>query len=129
MLSEVVRPAPEAAVLTWLDKNRVGFLSALTIGELQKGIESLPEGIKRRQLRAWLEKKVFPEFFERILPIDLEIALGWGNLQAELQATGAKLPVVDGLLAATALAHRLTLVTRNSKDFARTGVQIVNPWS
>jgi predicted nucleic acid-binding protein len=101
----------------------------LTIGELKKGIEALPEGTKKRRLLSWLEEKVVYEFTQHILAIDLDVALVWGQLQGELQRKGIRLPVIDGLLAATALSHRLTLVTRNTKDFAPANVPVINPWS
>jgi len=124
-----VKPAPDLKVRDWLSTQRVCYLSSLTIGELQKGIEMLPEGKHKRKLEHWLSDKVLVEFFERTLPVDLEVARVWGKLQASLQGKGLTLPAIDGLLAATGIFHNLTLVTRNEKDFARTGVPVVNPWS
>ena len=101
------------------------FLSVLTIGEIRKGIES----IRRRDtpsaivLETWLAG-VVADHGDRILPIDLDVTQEWGRLNVP-----DPLPVIDGLLAATAKVRGLTLVTRNVPDIARTGVRTLNPWS
>ncbi len=128
-MSEVVRPEPDPGVLSWLNSQTTCFLSSLTVGELQKGITTLPEGAKKRGLQVWFADKIVGEFRNRILAVDMEVALAWGQLQGELQCRGVRLPVSDGLLAATALPHRLTLVTGNTKDFASTEVKLVDPWA
>ena len=129
VLSELVRPTPETKVLKWLDSAQDCYLSSLTIGELQKGIEVAADEIRKQKLQRWLAEKILKEFESRILGINVEIARTWGSLQGNLQKVGLQLPVIDGLLAATAKFHQLTFVTRNHKDFERTGVALFNPWS
>lgn len=100
------------------------FLSVLTIGEIRKGISSLPSGNKRALLESWLGNDLLMRFTNRILSIDFEIAERWGLLSAQSKG----MPVVDGLLAATALHHNLTFVTRNTSDVKLAGLGVFNPW-
>jgi predicted nucleic acid-binding protein len=128
--SELTRPNPDARVVEFLEgigKESV-YLSVLTLGEIRKGVASLPDGRRRRQLEDWIQGTLRPWFTNRILPVTEEIVDRWGVLAAEAKRRGAVLAVVDGLIAATALDHDLTLLTRNVSDFSGTGVTIVNPW-
>ncbi len=100
----------------------------MTIGEISKGIATLPVSQRRTVLQAWLDQDVRSWFSGRILPVTETIAERWGHLAADGKQRGANLAVVDGIIAATALHHSLTLVTRNVKDFAGLGVALVNPW-
>jgi predicted nucleic acid-binding protein len=103
------------------------FLSALTVGEILKGVDRLASGRKRSAIEHW-RAKVESLYEGRILPVDVHVARIWGNLGALAKEQGRPLPAVDGLIAATALAHGLTVVTRNVKDFRETGVMLLNPW-
>lgn len=130
VISEVIRPKPSTAVLAWLERipNDRIYLSVLTLGELQKGIPKLDDARKVRRLRTWLDTEVRERFRERLLPIDGDVALEWGRLCADAERSGHPRPVMDAFLAATAIVHHLTLVTRNSTDFSFTSVDIFNPW-
>jgi toxin FitB len=110
-----------------VDENQL-YLSVLTLGEIRKGASALPESRRRSQLEVWLERQVKVRFSGRILPISDDIAERWGWLAAEAKIRGRSLPVIDGLLAATALHHNLVLVSRNITDFLITRVPILNPW-
>jgi toxin FitB len=103
-------------------------LSIVTVGELRKGLSLLPQGKRRRQLEEWLEHFLLPFFANRVLPATEPIGSRWGMLSAERQLRGTPLNMADGLIAATALEHDLTLVTRNVRDFANLGLVVVNPW-
>ncbi len=130
VLSEVQRPSPNAKVLAWLDaidEDRV-FLSVASIAELRRGVAMLDPGRRRAALTAWLSDDLPARFAGRILPIDYAIAESWGDLMAESRRTGTALSVMDAFFAATALAKKLTLVTRNVKDFAPFGVPLLDPW-
>jgi toxin FitB len=130
ILSELTRKKPEPAVEAFLKqagKEHV-YMSVLSLGEIVKGIAELPASRKRQDLEAWLEAEIRPWFGQRILPVSAAIAERWGLLSAGGKLRGAPVAVVDGLPAATALENDLTLVTRNSRDFASLGVAIVNPW-
>ena len=128
--SELVRPQPEPKLKTWVAAQDLGTLSisAVSFGELRKGIVLLSPGKRRAELETWMEKDLSLLFFGRILPVTRSVAERWGVLEAQRQLAGRPLNVPDGQIAATALEHNLTVVTRNVKDFADLGVKIFNPW-
>jgi predicted nucleic acid-binding protein len=126
-LSELKKRKPHVGVARWFDEHPSGalHLSVLTLGELRKGIHAMPEGERKGRFAAWLETDVPDYFAGRILDVDATVADRWGRLCAE---AGRPLPAIDSLLAATALVHGLTLVTRNLADFNLPSLRIVNPW-
>lgn len=129
VISELVRPKPEPKVKAWVaatDEDLL-YLSVLTLGEIRKGIAALKDASRRVRLEAWLDGDLAVRFAGRILAIDRAVADRWGRLAAQA-GSKSPLPVIDGLLAATALHHNLTLVTRNTNDVAETGVPVFNPW-
>jgi predicted nucleic acid-binding protein len=103
-------------------------MSVLTLGEIRKGAAGLSQGKRRTGLETWLEVDLPARFSGRIVPIDFVIADRWGLLASEAKRKGKGLPVINGLLAATALHHNLTVVSRNADDFAVAQVQVLNPW-
>ena len=131
VISELTRPKPAAQVVEWLESldESLLFLSVLTLGEIRKGITVLTTGRRRSILEAWLDTELAFRFAGRVLPIDTEIADCWGHLTGEAESHGRKVPVIDGLLAATSAVRHLTLATRNVTDFAPLGVAIFNPWN
>lgn len=130
VISELIARHPARTVVEWIDgmEDVRLYLSAITIGELNRDIERLPDSARRRELRSWLDAELLSRFQGRILALDAAVMLTWGELTARLEAQGRALPALDSLIAAIALHHRLTLVTRNEKDFADAGVSILNPW-
>jgi toxin FitB len=104
------------------------FLSSITIGESRKGFVLLTQGRRRSELEHWFEHDLVPRFHERILPVTHRIADLWGALAAEAQLRGEPLNTADGLIAATALDHGLTVATRNTTHIAALGVGLFNPW-
>ncbi|NTV50273.1 MAG: type II toxin-antitoxin system VapC family toxin [Geobacteraceae bacterium] len=130
LISELVKKEPNPAVVSWLDEQdeQKLFLSVLNLGELQKGISKLPDGTRKSELQAWVELDLVERFTGRILEIDLDTSLCWGRLQGEAEQAGEKLPVMDSLIAATAAAHGLIVVTRNVRDIERCRVRVCNPW-
>jgi toxin FitB len=128
--SELTKPVPDPRVTEFLigvAKESV-YVSVVTIGEIAKGIGGLPEGKRRAELRAWLDEVMRPWFAGRVLPVTEAIAERWGTLTADQRRKGKQITMADGLIAATALEHGLTLTTRNGKDFAGLGVVLLNPW-
>jgi toxin FitB len=126
VVSEARRKNPDARVVAWLrgnDPNTL-HLSVLTMGEILRGIETLArrDSAAARPLRAWFES-LLANYAGRLIGIDVRVAEAWGRLSA-----ARPLPVIDGLLAATALTYGMTLVTRNTRDVADTGVDTFNPW-
>lgn len=128
VLSELRRRSPDTRVVEWFTKRPAAtlYLSVLTLGEIRKGCEGLADPARRQALTDWLETDLPLFFTGRLLNVDAAVADRWGRMVA---AAGRPLPVVDSLLAATALTHDLVLVTRNTKDFSGLPVQIFNPWA
>lgn len=127
ILSEATKAAPDRRIVEWLESHESAIrVSALTIGEIHYGIELLADGRKKAGLRRWL-RVLRGTFAGSILPVDDQVALRWAVLKASLDRRGSKMPVVDSLLAATALHHNLVLVTANAKDFIASGVKLLNP--
>ena len=104
------------------------FISAITIGGLRRGALVLAAGKKRNALLRWIETGIKADFAGRILPVDTAVMERWAELQIATQKMGRRLPLMDSLLAATALAHGLTLATRNTADFKAAGVPLLDPW-
>lgn len=131
VLSEALKTSPDERVIRWLGANSSAdyAISVLTLGEFEKGVSSMAAGRRRASLEKWLTIELPRQFSSgRVLAIDDQIALSWGRLTASGRAMGRPLPVVDGLLLATAEARGLTLVTRNEADCEGRGVPILNPW-
>ena len=128
--SELTRPQSDSQVEKWLDDadDERLFLSVISLGEIFKGLTILPESKRRHQLQQWIDEILRPWFDGRMLPITERISERWGILAGECQRKGRGLTMADGLIAATALEHDLTVVTRNVKDFADLGVSVFNPW-
>ncbi len=127
VVSELVKPEPEPLVSEWFRAAppEALFVSVLTLAEIRKGVEKLPHGRRRARIAAWLEIEL-PFWFEgRVLPVDFAVADEWGRMLARVERP---VPVIDGPIAATALSHRLVVVTRDEGGFAPSGVDIVNPW-
>jgi len=104
------------------------YLGVITIGAIKKGITLLPDSRRQRDLSVWCYQ-IETEYKDRILVIDTETAIIWGEITANVQKKGFTIGAADGLIAATALRHGLHLMTRNIKDFQETGVLLINPWS
>ena len=128
--SELTHEHPDAHVVAFLRNagKESLFLSVMTLGEICKGIDMLPASQKRDALQEWLVVDVRSWYAGRILPVTESIAERWGRLAAAAKRKGVTVAVVDGVLAATAFEHDLTLVTRNVRDFADLGVVVLNPW-
>ena len=129
-ISEVVRGRPEPRVLKWMEAadETLLYLSVLTLGEIRKGVAGLPQGTRRTRLESWLELDLQARFSGRILTINGAIADRWGLLAADAKRKGKALSAIDGLLAATALHHNLTIVSRNVSDFTHTHAVVLDPW-
>jgi toxin FitB len=130
VISELVSKQPNLQVVEFidaLDPDEV-YLSVITIGEIIKGIEKLPDSRRKTELRDWLQNDLLKRFHGKILALDTDVIVEWGMLTARAEIAGKAMPAVDSLIAATVLACKLTLVTRNVSDFEAAGIEIVNPW-
>jgi predicted nucleic acid-binding protein len=131
VVAEWVKPRPDERVVRWLaeaDEDRL-YLSVATLAEIRMGVEALAEGRRKHRLAAWLEDDLPNRFEGRILPVDAAVANAWGMVVARARAVGTTLGAMDAFFAATAAVHRLTLVTRNTRDFSTTGIELLDPWS
>lgn len=130
-ISEGMKRRPNAGLSGWLGSVEVAqvHLSVVTLGELRKGIETLEDRRKAASLEAWLTSALPAQFAGRIVLIDADVADRWGRLVASLKRKRITLSPIDSLIAATALHHNLSLVTRNERDFKDAGVAITNPWT
>ena len=129
ILSETVRSRPDERVLRWFQTTdrKLMYTPAVEIGEIRKGIVRMPQGLRRDQFEGWLERYRV-NYVQRIVPFDADVAHGWGTLVGKLQSKGVTLPIIDSQIAATALHHDMTLVTRNVNDMEPTGVRLFNPF-
>ncbi len=130
VVSELVTHEPDHNVVDWIDSidSESVFLSVITIGEIKKGIEKIPDSKRKKTLASWIEEGLLVRFRGRILPLDIPVLLTWGRLVASLEKEGKPLPAIDSLLAATAAQTGFTLVTRNTGDFESAGISILDPW-
>jgi len=131
VLSELRRPRPEAKVLQFVSGQKLDllFVSVVTFAEIRFGIELLEDASQRMELSEWLTNRLRPMFEDRVLAITEEIMLKWRLLVAEGRKTGHTFAQPDLMIAATALHHGLTVVSRNTSDFERANVQVLNPWT
>ena len=130
VISELVKKKPNAKVVKWIstaDENTL-FISVLTIGEIHKGIEKIPESKRKENLHIWVNYDLKERFKNRIIDFDLHAAITWGKTQARSEQSGKAMPAIDGLIAATGIANDLTVVTRNTKDMEVSGVSLLNLW-
>jgi predicted nucleic acid-binding protein len=130
VVSELRKPDPNRNVVRWVSETDESllYLSVLTLGEVRHGTTRLASGRRRARLEAWLQNDLRLRFRGRILIIDEAVVDRWGSISAAAAASGRPTPVVAALLAATAMQHDLTLVTRNESDITGTGVRVFNPW-
>ena len=126
VLSEPTKQVADSRVVAWLNANESNLIvDSIIIGELRIGILAMPKGRKRDRLEHWYESVV--ETIE-CLPWDAAISRRWATLVVELKRKGETVPLLDGMIAATALQHDLIVATRNTRDFQKTGVKTLNPF-
>jgi predicted nucleic acid-binding protein len=130
VLSEFTRRQPEPRVVDWLDSidEEKLFISVITIGEIQRGIERLPDSHRKTELLVWMNTGLLARFAGRMVALDAPTMFLWGSLVARLEAIGQPMGVMDSLILASALQNNLIVATRNVADFLPGGVQVINPW-
>ena len=130
VLSEFTRRRPDKKVVRWLDQIDEDklYVSVITIGEIQHGIERLPESHRKTDLLTWMNNGLLGRFEGRILPLDTPTMHIWGSLTARMELAGQPMGLMDSLIIATALQNNLIIATRNVSDFIPCGVQVTNPW-
>ena len=130
VISEAIKPKPHKQVIDWLKKQEEStlFLSVLTFGEIEKGIEKSANPEHKKKLKLWVEEELKERFEGRILPIGMQVATKWGEIQGKSEAIGKPLPTIDGLIAVTGLVNNCIVVTRNISDMQQSTVELLNPW-
>ena len=131
IISELIKQDPDHHIVSFIDSlpEENIFLSVVTIGEIQFGIQKLPQSKKRGRILSWLETDLLARFENRIVEIDIETMLMWGEMNASLQALGTPMPIMDSLIAATCKTKQYTLITRNTKDFLHLDIVLIDPFS
>lgn len=131
VLSEVTKPRPENRVLAWLDEidEDRSFISVVSLAEIRRGVALMDSGRRRDALADWLANDLPQRFEQRVLAVDEDVAFAWGDLMGDAKRRGRGMSSMDGLIAATAMSHGLTLATRNIKDFTGCGVELIDPWA
>ncbi|MFC1617100.1 type II toxin-antitoxin system VapC family toxin [Candidatus Margulisiibacteriota bacterium] len=130
VISELTKKKPHKNVVNFLnkqDQNRL-FISALTIGEIEKGITKLKDQERKLSLTIWLKNELYNYFNNKIIPINQDISRVWGILAGNNEINAKPSPIIDGLIAASAILVKATIITRNEKDFSFFPVKIINPW-
>ena len=130
VISELVAKQPSEKVIDWIDniEQESVYLSVITIGEIYKGIEKLPESKRKINLQKWLNDELIIRFRGKILLVDSDVMLVWGELTGRLDIEGKRMPAIDSLIAAIAIHNNCSLVTRNEDDFKNVALSIINPW-
>ncbi len=131
IISELISKQPNQNVVQFLssiDKEDI-YLSVITIGEIKSGIENLKNLDKKENLSKWLEQDLLIRFQNKILNIDTNIMLIWGEINHKLKNIGKPLPIMDSLIASICICHNITLVTRNEKDFQNIELTVINPFN
>ena len=128
VFSEQLKPRPESRVVDWLQNNESEiFVSVVTIAEIRRGIERLPDGTRRSDFSSWLSN-LSKTMRGSILSDNRSVAHAWGQMQGNLDKQGVRLSAMDSIIAATAIRHGLAVVTRNPKDFSDAPVRVGDPF-
>jgi len=130
VISELVKKKPDPLVVSWINSQNESdlYLSVITFGEIQKGISKLDNAVRKHSIQLWLED-LSDRFYSRIIELDIQTMLQWGQNSGELSKQDINIPAIDSLLGASALCNKLCFVTRNKDDFRFCGVEIFNPWN
>lgn len=128
VFGELAKPKPDPQVAAWMRDNEQDlYVSTITIGELRRGVERLPDGVRKTKLRRWLIS-ICECMKGRVLGFNTSTAHVWGQMKAEWDSAGVTVPTLDSQIAAIAKKHGLTVVTRNTSDYSRTGIKVLNPF-
>jgi len=130
VISEIIKSKPDEKVVSWLqDQNEDSlYLSVLTFGEIEKGIEKAADLKRKHYLQLWVEEDLKKRFEGRIIAIDLCVATKWGAIQGDTEKSGKPMPAIDGLIAVSGLMNNCIVVTRNTSDMEQSGAELLNPW-
>lgn len=130
VISEVIKKKPNENVLAWLQAQDEAslYLSILTFGEIEKGIEKSADQNRKAKLKLWVEDDLKQRFAGRIIPIDMNVVTQWGSIQGLAELAGRVMPTMDGLIAVSGVANNCIVVTRNLSDMEQSMAELFNPW-
>lgn len=130
VLSELIKPNPDKNVVSWMNNISEAnmYVSVLTFGELEKGIEKAQDLIRKKKLQLWVQQDLKERFEDRVIDIDIKVAARWGIVQGKAEMEGRPMSAIDGLIAVSGLVHDCTVVTRNIDDMRQSGADLLNPW-
>ena len=130
VISEIIKPQADGNVIAWMQSQNEDslYLSVLTFGEIEKGIETAPDGTKKRSLQLGVEEDLKKRFEGRIIPVDFDVSVKWGTIQGKAELLGKPMPAIDGLIAVSGLVHNCVVVTRNIANMEQSSVELLNPW-
>ena len=130
VISEVIKREPNKNVISWLQAQNDDdlFLSILTFGEIQKGIQKDSDQSRKKKLKIWVEEDLKKRFENRIIPIDLKVVTNWGSIQGLAELAGRTMPTLDGLIAVSGLTYNCVVATRNTSDMEQSTAELFNPW-
>ena len=130
VISEVIKREPNKNVISWLQAQNEDdlFLSILTFGEIQKGIQKYSDQSRKKKLKIWVEEDLKKRFENRIIPIDLKVVTNWGSIQGLAELAGRTMPTLDGLIAVSGLTYYCVIATRNTSDMEQSTAELFNPW-
>jgi len=130
VISEMIKSKPDKNVISWLEEQNENslYLSVLTFGEIEKGIEKASNQIRKQKLRLWVEDDLKKRFEGRIIPISFSIAVEWGKIQRKAELLGKPMPTMDGLISVSGFVSQCTVVTRNILDMEQSLAELFNPW-
>ncbi|MDX9988197.1 type II toxin-antitoxin system VapC family toxin [Thiothrix unzii] len=130
VISEVIKREPNKNVISWLQAQNEDdlFLSILTFGEIQKGIQKDSDQSRKKKLKIWVEEDLKKRFENRIIPIDLKVVTNWGSIQGLAELAGRTMPTLDGLIAVSGLTYNCVVATRNTSDMEQSTAELFNPW-
>lgn len=130
VISEIIKREPDDNVISWIQNQNEDdlYLSVLTFGEIEKGIEKLSDGSRKNHLKLWVVGDLKKRFKGRIIPIDMRIAARWGEIQGIVELAGKPMLSIDGLIAVSGIVNNCTVVTRNISDMEQSSAVLLNPW-
>jgi toxin FitB len=131
VISESVRPNPKQKILDWIASHPLDdcAISIVTLAELNHGVVAVGDAARRDAFDEWMNERILPSFGSRTLQLTLDVLVQWLDLSRRLGAKGRPKSAADLMIAATARVHNLTVVTRNVRDFANSGVVVYDPWN
>jgi len=131
VITELVKPKPNKNLVHWLKlqvENQL-YISVLTLGEISKGIEKVKDEVRKKKLHLWVENDLRERFQGRILPINEQVAMIWGQIQDRAEKQGKGMPAIDGLIVATGITFNMVVMSRNISDMQASGAVLLDPWN